>query len=137
MDVECTLCGMADGGDVLLCDGSLSGGNPCPSKVCLQCARMSFKPAGDWFCKGDSCFFGNKRSIEINSTPLATTNSKNVPLTPPLCEKVLSVTKNFFQVPAFPGNDGAGASSTSNSSVGQDRWYAQGYGHVRGSEIPR
>ena len=120
MDVECTLCGMADGRDVLLCDGSLSDGTPCPSKVCLQCARISFKPAGDWFCKGDSCFFGNKRSIEITSTPPAPKNSKNVSLNLPLRDKVLSVTKNFFQVPDVPGNDGAGASSTSNSSAIKD-----------------
>ena len=48
----CTWCNTStDLNKLLLCDGHLTSGEPCPTTTCFTCAKVKTVPPGEYYCK--------------------------------------------------------------------------------------
>ena len=108
----CTQCGLADGIELILCDGHQRDNTPCKSAFCFQCANVETIPAGDWYC--GLC---SKRSAGNPSTPTESKRAHVIsPLSPDLREKI-RIAMQKDTLPAFPGaSQGLSSGSDSNNA---------------------
>ena len=101
MAIACTQCDQQKlECNLVICDGHFDD-NPCPVKLCFQCARVKLKPT-EYFCK-DCVGKRTRQTATVLDSPHPGAKKQHV-LSPDLITKVINAYKQDLPaIPVMPG----------------------------------